>query len=181
MILKLYSSLTYCAVGGAADIASFPFFFWAAATYDWLLLSLWSFYIAFFCLSLNVYDIQLQSRRIEAEKTETALWHWSLNLQAKVMPDHAPLINDNAGFLQLHNFIQFVLYVFRCFACGGSGLQSVRENRSVWLRQLSFTEMNCWERVSHTSSCTQHTWMHSQLTLPSTAMNRCICAFQSSL
>ncbi|KTF72095.1 hypothetical protein cypCar_00039938 [Cyprinus carpio] len=27
---------------------------------------------------------QLQSRRIEAEKTETALWHWSLNLQAKV-------------------------------------------------------------------------------------------------
>ncbi|XP_050969410.1 protein SFI1 homolog isoform X2 [Labeo rohita] len=27
---------------------------------------------------------QLQSRRTEAEKTETALWHWSLNLQAKV-------------------------------------------------------------------------------------------------
>uniref|UniRef100_A0A8C1AND9 SFI1 centrin binding protein n=1 Tax=Cyprinus carpio carpio TaxID=630221 RepID=A0A8C1AND9_CYPCA len=27
---------------------------------------------------------QLQTRRTEAEKTETALWHWSLNLQAKV-------------------------------------------------------------------------------------------------
>ncbi|KAI2663737.1 Serotransferrin [Labeo rohita] len=27
---------------------------------------------------------ELQSRRTEAEKTETALWHWSLNLQAKV-------------------------------------------------------------------------------------------------
>ncbi|XP_688629.5 protein SFI1 homolog [Danio rerio] len=27
---------------------------------------------------------QLQSRRREAEQTETALWHWSLNLQAKV-------------------------------------------------------------------------------------------------
>ncbi|KTF82744.1 hypothetical protein cypCar_00016236 [Cyprinus carpio] len=27
---------------------------------------------------------ELQTRRTEAEKTETALWHWSLNLQAKV-------------------------------------------------------------------------------------------------
>ncbi len=57
------------------------------------------------CLRLNIYDIQLQSRIIEVEKTETALWHWSLNLQAKVMPEHAPLINDNTRFLQLHNFI----------------------------------------------------------------------------
>lgn len=128
MILKLYYSLTYCAVGGVADFASFPFF--------WLQLLLiitgsLKFLYCIFCLSLNVYVIQLQSRRIEAEKTETALWHWSLNLQAKVMPDHEPLINDNAGFLQLPNFIQLVLYVFRCFACGGNGLQSVRENRSV--------------------------------------------------
>lgn len=164
------------------ELLILPHFLFFSCSYLWLIVTVsLKFLYCIFCLSLNVYGIQLQSRRIEVEKTETALWHWSLNLQAKVMPDHAPLINDNAGFLQLHNFIQFVLYVFRCFACGGSGLQSVRENRSVWLRQLSFTEMNCWERVSHTSSRTQHTWMHSQLTLPSTAMNRCICAFQSSL
>lgn len=30
---------------------------------------------------------QLQSRRREAELTEVALWHWSLNLQAKVTPE----------------------------------------------------------------------------------------------
>lgn len=57
----------------------------------------------FFCLSLNDYDTQLQSRRKEAEQTETALWHWSLNLQAKVMKDLALLITSSSGFLQLHS------------------------------------------------------------------------------
>jgi len=52
--------------------------------------------ILYFGLILNDYDTQLQSRRREAEQTETALWHWSLNLQAKVMPDIALFIIDNS-------------------------------------------------------------------------------------
>lgn len=148
-------------------------FLQTAATSDWYALSLWSFcfFLSFDFLSLNLYDAQLQNRRIEAEQTETALWHWSLNLQAKVMPDRTRLIIVSSALLQLHKKLD--LYIFRCSACGGSGLQSVRGSRSVWLWQLSFIEMNCCERASHTSSHTQRTWVLSPLILPSTAMNRC--------
>ncbi len=64
VILKLYSSLTYCAVVRAADIAFFLFFELQLFMIDCY--CLFEVLYRIFCLRLNIYDIQLQSRRIRS-------------------------------------------------------------------------------------------------------------------
>lgn len=152
------------------------FFFSAEATYEWLLRSLLKI---LYCIFLSEFE-WLWHTAAEQKKRGSANWDCPLALVPQPTGQGNARSCTASLIIQVSfNFTVSVWSVrFRCFARGGYGSQNVRENRSVWLRQLSFTEMNCWERVSRTSSRTQRTWVLSQLILPSTAMNRCcFCSY----